>query len=166
MFGLLYGHSYVSRLARYLRTQNNSAFEIARKIRVSDLCRVVLNGSPGARVHLTTADDIINSLDEHEPVPHFVVLDSGTNDLLELGSLVLATRLFDLAEELVAPGVWGVVICQVLHRGMGRAPCVRRFNTDVDLCNNILKTMAEGHPNIFLHSHKGVGTHNPHFQVV
>ena len=159
MFGYLYGHSYVSRLARYLRvSQHSSPFQIANRIRVSDLCRVALKGIPGARVHYTSHDDIINSLDEQEPIPHFVVLDLGTNDLLELGALVLATRLFDLAEKLVASGVWRVVICQVLHRGMGRAPCVTSFNADVDLCNKILKTMAEGHPNISLHPHKGVHT--------
>ena len=89
-------------------------------------------------------------------MPHFVVLDLGTNDLEVSGPLVLATRLFDLAEKLVALGVLKVVICQILHRGIGRARNIIDFNTDVDKCNKYIRVMSEDHPHVSIHYHKGM----------
>ena len=127
MFGLVYGHSFIKRFASFMRfTHFDTPFEIARRLLVSHVCPgVALRGIPGARISHTNADDIIYSLGDDEPMPHFVVLDLGTNDLEDSGPLVVATRLFDLAEKLVASGVLRVVICRILHRGMGRARCVK-----------------------------------------
>ena len=126
-------------------------------LKVSHFCPgLALRGYPGARVQNVCADEIIYSLGDDEPMPHFVVLDLGTNDLEDSGPLVLATRLFDLAEKLVAFGVLKVVICQILHRGIGRARNTNDFNTDADKCNKYIRVMAEDHPHISIHYHKGM----------
>ena len=79
MFGLVYGHSFVKRFSSFMRfSRFDSPHEIARRLRVSHFCPgLALRGFPGARVQNLCADDIIYSLGDYEPMPHFVVLDLG-----------------------------------------------------------------------------------------
>ena len=157
MYGVLYSHSFGRRLLDYLNIHHyGHTIYLSELLKIEEVVDVIaIEGYRGAKLKNTRATDIL--LDR--PVPSFVILDIGSNDIEEVGGVMVAEWLMQLAEELMARGVEYVLICSVLVRGPGKARHVDWYNNEVRLCNDYVNYGCSRNEKAVYYQHVGFWNH-------
>ena len=103
MYAVLYGHSFVSRLKAHMGIYHfGHNIYCAERLSVDDnIDALAIEGVRGGKAASTEVAVIL--LDR--PIPVFVVIDLGPNDLCSLSPEEVAGHLFRLADGLLARGV-------------------------------------------------------------
>ena len=142
---LVFGHSFVKRLHRDLRSNFDVRAAISFNIQRAS---VKLHGIGGRTVDKLIAFD----LDKVRSFrPAIVILEVGTNDLSHSKPEVVGSKIDDLVHLLLQlPYVQIVGVCLITHRAASP-----EFNRQAFILNQYLEVVLDGVPNVFCWSHKG-----------
>ena len=155
---LLLGHSFVNNFKKFIRS-NPSEFNFTLNLDPKEVM-IQFSGSPGANVESLKSSQL-SIVEDFEP--ELVILDIGTNDLCFTNAdpIKLASTIDNLVDTLIRDyHVQHVVVIQILHRFHPSRPTrrhidIKKFNKDVDTCNELLAEKLSGKENCKLWWHKG-----------
>ena len=146
---IVFGHSFVKRLHRNLRSNFDVRGALSFNIQRAS---VKLHGIGGR-----TVDKLIAfNLDKVRSFrPAIVILEVGTNDLGHSKPEVVGSKIDDLVHLLLQlPYVQIVGVCLITHRAASP-----EFNRQVFILNQYLEVVLDSVPNVFCWSHKGFLQH-------
>ena len=142
---LVFGHSFVKRLHRDLRSNFDVRAALSFNIQRAS---VQLHGIGGRTVDKLIAFDL-DKVRSFRPV--IVILEIGTNDLGHSKPEVVGSIIDDLVHLLLQlPYVQIVGVCLITHRAASP-----EFNRQAFILNHYLEVVLDGVPNVFCWSHKG-----------
>jgi hypothetical protein len=142
---LVFGHSFVKRLHRDLRSNFDVRAALSFNIQRAS---VKLHGIGGRTVDKLIAFDLDKV---HSFRPAIVILEVGTNNLSHSKPEIVGSKINDLVHLLLQlPYVQIVGVCLITHRAASP-----EFNRQAFILNQYLEVVLDGVLNVFCWSHKG-----------
>ena len=162
MNALLIGDSFISRLQRHHNARNlthHNRTTNSKKLRVSSkIKQVIISGKSGLTVKRAKYPEKEYAVMDVT----CVIVNLGSNDIANgVPPLNVAMNLIEYCTNLLKMGAERVYINSILHRGHKAVKNFMEFNTNVDLCNRILKDMCCVESNLHYFTLRGFWTKEP-----